>query len=73
MDTSLENPRLKPCPFCEAEPTFRETPPVLSNSPHSYYQVRCDDSCGMRGPRFYQHRHLAVQGSNKMARRKPCS
>ena len=62
-DTSLEKPRLKPCPFCGGEPKLD----------HSWildvWFVAC--KCGVHGPAFNEYRHFAVQGWNKMARREP--
>ncbi len=66
-DVSLKNPRLKPCPFCENKPSLSvET--VLNTV---WCQVLC--RCGVRGPIFSKHRHFAVQGWNRMARRESCS
>ena len=64
-----EKPRLKPCPFCDNEdPELRDGPPILPCSRYGYHQVRCD-ICGVSGPVFLDHKHLAVQGWNKMCRR----
>ena len=63
-DTSLEKPRLKPCPFCEGEPVLCYR---LTADQESIHYVDC--KCGVHGPEFYDHRHLAVQGWNKIARR----
>lgn len=58
----------KPCPFCGREVVF--TRPANPSPPISYvpFQVQCD-GCGVRGPVFYQHRHLAVQGWNALCRK----
>ena len=61
-DTSLENPRLKRCPFCKAKPKLSAE--ALGNI---WYQVLC--RCGVGGPMFSEHRHLAVQGWNRMVER----
>ena len=67
FDDSLEKPRLKPCPFCEGEPKL-SVGAILDTI---WCQVQC--RCGVCGPTFMDHRHLAVQGWNKICRREPCS
>lgn len=62
-DVSLELPRLKPCPFCKGKPELAAHP----NLDTTWHYVLC--RCGVRGPMFSEHRHLAVQGWNRMARR----
>ena len=61
--------KLKPCPFCKGEPQLHDSATdfdwVIPN--RRYYQVRC--MCGVRGPLFYEHRDLAVQGWNKVCRK----
>ena len=66
----MEKPRLKPCPFCGEQAELDGDGTICPDTPYYlFYQVRCD--CGVCGPRFYQHQHLAVQGWNKMARKEP--
>ena len=65
-DTSLKKPRLKPCPFCGGEPKLG---PRCDWSSKLSYSIQC--RCGVSGPVFIEHRHLAVQGWNKMVRREP--
>ena len=67
----MEEPRLKPCPFCKGTPRLGDNTAQFDwvNPRHRRYQVIC--KCGVRGPAFHEHRHFAVQGWNKMARREP--
>ena len=62
-DTSLEQPRLKPCPFCGKRVTLVSQRALDS----TYRYVEC--RCGVRGPMFSEHRHFAVQGWNRMVER----
>ena len=60
-DTLNRLPRLKPCPFCGGEPYLTSEPNFDGRMWHS---IQC--KCGTSGPVFIDHKHLAVQGWNKM-------